>query len=80
MTFISFGVLSIVIFFLISIYILLLSFGLLTFENPIYAIFLLVLVFFGSSFLLIELNLLFLSLMILIVYLGVLIFSDYDKY
>lgn len=73
MTFISFGVLSIVIFFLISIYILLLSFGLLTFENPIYAIFLLVLVFFGSSFLLIELNLLFLSLMILIVYLGALI-------
>lgn len=73
MSFISFGVLSIVIFFLISIYILLLSFGLLTFENPIYAIFLLVLVFFGSSFLLIELNLLFLSLMILIVYLGALI-------
>jgi NADH:ubiquinone oxidoreductase subunit 6 (subunit J) len=73
MTFISFGALSVIIFFLISIYILFLSFGLLTFENPIYAIFLLVLVFFGSSFLLIELNLFFLALMILIVYLGALI-------
>lgn len=73
MSFVSFGVLSIFIFFLVSIYILLLSFGLLTFENPIYAIFLLVLVFFGSSFLLIELNLFFLALMILIVYLGALI-------
>lgn len=73
MTFISFGVFSVLVFFLISVYILLLSFGLLTFENPIYAIFLLVLVFFGSSFLLIELNLFFLALMILIVYLGALI-------
>lgn len=69
----SFGLFSVVIFFLISIYMLSLSFSLLTFENPIYAIFLLVLVFFGSSFLLIELNLFFLSLMILIVYLGALI-------
>jgi NADH:ubiquinone oxidoreductase subunit 6 (subunit J) len=73
MSFISFGLFSIIIFLLISIYMLSLSFSLLTFENPIYAIFLLVLVFFGSSFLLIELNLLFLSLMILIVYLGALI-------
>lgn len=73
MSFISFGVLSIFIFLILSIYILLLSFGLLTFENPIYAIFFLVLVFFGSSFLLIELNLFFLALMILIVYLGALI-------
>lgn len=73
MSFFSFGVLSIFIFLLLSIYILLLSFGLLTFENPIYAIFFLVLVFFGSSFLLIELNLFFLALMILIVYLGALI-------
>jgi NADH:ubiquinone oxidoreductase subunit 6 (subunit J) len=73
MSFFSFGLFSIIIFFLIFIYMLALSFSLLTFENPIYAIFLLVLVFFGSSFLLIELNLLFLSLMILIVYLGALI-------
>lgn len=73
MFFFSFGFLSIFIFVLICIYILSLTFGLLTFENPIYAIFLLVLVFFGSSFLLIELNLFFLSLMILIVYLGALI-------
>src|SRR6187431_2228277 len=73
MSFISFGLFSIIIFLLISIYMLLLSFSLLTFENPIYAIFLLVLVFFGSSFLLIELNLFFLALMILIVYLGALI-------
>ena len=70
---ISFNFLSVFIFLLIAGYILLLSFGLLTFENPIYAIFLLVLVFFGASFLLIELNLFFLALMILIVYLGALI-------
>lgn len=73
MSFISFGAFSIFIFLVLSVYILLLSFGLLTFENPIYAIFFLVLVFFGSSFLLIELNLFFLALMILIVYLGALI-------
>jgi len=73
MVFISFNFLSVFIFFIIAGYILFLSFGLLTFENPIYAIFLLVLVFFGSSFLLIELNLFFLALMILIVYLGALI-------
>jgi NADH:ubiquinone oxidoreductase subunit 6 (subunit J) len=46
---------------------------LLAFENPIYSIFTLVLVFFAVSFLLMELNLFFLSLMILIVYLGALI-------
>ncbi len=73
MLFVSFNFLSVVIFLIIASYILFLSFGLLTFENPIYAIFLLVLVFFGSSFLLIELNLFFLALMILIVYLGALI-------
>jgi len=50
-----------------------LSFGLLVLENPVYSIFLLVLVFFGSSFILLELNLFFLALMILIVYLGALI-------
>lgn len=73
MSFFSFGLFSVIIFLLMASYILFLSFGLLTFENPIYAIFLLVLVFFGSSFLLIELNLFFLALMILIVYLGALI-------
>lgn len=73
MSFFSFGILSIVIFFLISVYILSLALSLLSFENPVYAIFLLVLIFFGSSFLLIELNLFFLALMILIVYLGALI-------
>ena len=70
---VSFNFLSVFIFLIIASYILFLSFGLLTFENPIYAIFLLVLVFFGASFLLIELNLFFLALMILIVYLGALI-------
>lgn len=73
MLFVSFNFLSVFIFLIIASYILFLTFGLLTFENPIYAIFLLVLVFFGSSFLLIELNLFFLALMILIVYLGALI-------
>lgn len=73
MVLVSFNFLSILIFLLVASYILFLSFGLLTFENPIYAIFLLVLVFFGASFLLIELNLFFLALMILIVYLGALI-------
>jgi NADH:ubiquinone oxidoreductase subunit 6 (subunit J) len=71
--FLSFNFLGVLIFLLIAGYILFLSFSLLTFENPIYAIFLLVLVFFGASFLLIELNLFFLALMILIVYLGALI-------
>lgn len=52
---------------------LLCSFILLSFENPIYSIFFLVLVFFVASFLLIELGLFFSSLMILIIYLGALI-------
>lgn len=69
----AFALLISFIFFLVIVQLVLLSFILLSFENPIYSIFLLVLVFFGASFLLMELNLFFLSLMILIVYLGALI-------
>jgi NADH:ubiquinone oxidoreductase subunit 6 (subunit J) len=69
----QFGLFSISIFICVSMYIFVLSFGLLVLENPVYSIFLLVLVFFGSSFILLELNLFFLALMILIVYLGALI-------
>lgn len=60
-------------FYIISLLLLVLTQVLLIFNNPIYSIFYLVLVFFCSSFLFISLNLYFLALMILIVYLGALI-------
>lgn len=59
--------------FLLSLIMLSLSLILLIFDNPIYSIFYLVLVFFCSSFILIVLNMTFLGLMILIVYLGALV-------
>ena len=59
--------------FLLSVFMLSLALILLIFDNPIYSIFYLVLVFFCSSFVLILLNLSFLGLMILIVYLGALV-------
>lgn len=65
--------LFIFVFVIVVFQIVFLSFILLSFDNPIYSIFLLVLVFFGVGFLLMELNLFFLSLMILIIYLGALI-------
>lgn len=60
-------------FYLISVLLLILVQILLTFNNPIYSIFYLVLVFFCSSFLFLSLKIHFLALMILIVYLGALV-------
>ncbi len=61
------------IFFILCLLIILNGFYILFFDNPIYSILYLILVFFCSSFIFMELNLNYLALIILIVYLGALV-------